>query len=104
MALLKTARGAQPMWWGILKELSVITPPGVVLHAINVPLGVEPKELRLFGRISSKITIVDMALSQYVQALEDSPYFSRVSTISSEKDPNASVPTADFEIVCKLEY
>jgi type IV pilus assembly protein PilM len=104
MKLLQTARGRQPMWWGILKELSVITPPEVVLRTINVPLGVEPKELRLFGRISSKITIVDMALSQYVQALEDSPYFSDVKALSSEKDPNASVPSADFEIVCTLEY
>ncbi|MFA6384844.1 MAG: pilus assembly protein PilM [Candidatus Omnitrophota bacterium] len=102
--LLRTARGAQPMWWGVLKELSVITPPEVVLRSINVPLGVEPREMRLFGRISSKYTIVDMALSQYVQSLEESPYFSDVKALSSEKDPNAPVPSADFEILCKLEY
>jgi hypothetical protein len=43
-------------------------------------------------------------LSQYVQALEESPYFSEVKTLSSEKDPNAPVPSADFEIRCTLEY
>jgi type IV pilus assembly protein PilM len=102
--LLQAARGAQPMWWGVLKELSVITPPEVVLRIINVPLARYPKELHLFGRISSKYTIVDMALSQYVQALEESPYFSEVKALSSEKDPNASVPSADFEIRCTLEY
>jgi type IV pilus assembly protein PilM len=102
--LLEAARGRQPMWWGVLKEISAITPSEVVLREIRVPPGVEPKELRLLGRISSKITIVDMALSQYVQALEESPFFSDVKALSSEKDPNASVPSADFEIVGKLEY
>ncbi|MFA5100701.1 MAG: pilus assembly protein PilM [Candidatus Omnitrophota bacterium] len=102
--LLQAARGAQPMLWGALKELSVITPPEVILRTINVPAGRDPKELRLFGRISSKYTIVDMALSQYVQSLEESPYFRDVKALSSEKDPNAPVPSADFEIRCTLEY
>ncbi|HNQ50274.1 MAG TPA: pilus assembly protein PilM [Candidatus Omnitrophota bacterium] len=102
--LLDTARGRQPMWWGILKELSVVTPDDVVLRMINVPLNTEPKEMRIFGRISSKQTIVDMALSQYVQALDDSPFFSNARILSSDKDLSAPVPTADFTIVCRLEY
>jgi hypothetical protein len=92
------------MWWGALKEISSITPPEVIINKINVPLAREPKELRIVGRISSKITIVDMALSQYVEALEESPFFSQVKTVSSDKDMYAPVPSADFEIVCRLEY
>lgn len=102
--LLEMAAGRQPMWWGIMKELSVITPADVILRMINVPLNTEPKEMRIFGRISSKNTIVDMALSQYVQALEDSPFFTNARIISSQKDQLASVPSADFVIVCVLEY
>jgi hypothetical protein len=45
-----------------------------------------------------------MALSQYVEALEESPFFSQVKTVSSDKDMYAAVPSADFEIVCRLEY
>ena len=102
--LLNKARGSAPMWWGALKEISSITPPEVIINKINVPLAREPKELRIVGRISSKITIVDMALSQYVEALEESPFFSQVKTVSSDKDMYAPVPSADFEIVCRLEY
>lgn len=101
---LKKTRGRQPQWWGALKELSIITPPEVLLRKINVPFLPGGKEARLFGRISSKYTIVDIALSQYVQALEESPFFSDVKTVSSEKEPYASVPSAVFEISAKLEY
>jgi len=104
IALLQRLRGRQPKWLGVLKELSNITPPEVILRKVNMPLGAGPRELRLFGRISSKYTIVDIALSQYVQALEESPFFSDVKTISSEKDAFASVPSADFELTAKLEY
>ncbi|MCU0651005.1 MAG: pilus assembly protein PilM, partial [Candidatus Omnitrophica bacterium] len=102
--LLQKARGSQPMWWGLLKEIGVLTSPEVIINMINVPLGREPKEIRIYGRITSKITIVDMAMSQYVQALEESPFFSEVKAVKNEKDPYAAVPSADFEIAAKLEY
>ncbi len=101
---LEKAEGKQPLWWGIFKELSNITPPGVVLTQITAVAGTEPKQLRLAGRIVSRYTVVDVELSQYLIALEESPYFRDVVLVSSEKDLYSPMPAAKFEITCTLVY
>ena len=76
--LLEKAAGRQPIWWGVLKELSNITTSGVILQKITAVETKEPKEIRLVGKIFAKYTIVDLALSQYLMVLDESSYFSRV--------------------------
>lgn len=101
--LLEQTSSRQPSWWGILKELSTITPEEVVFSKIMV---VDTKELHIEGKISAKYTIVDLELSQYVLTLEDSPYFHHVRQIpeKTKQDMYSAIPTADFEIVCQLTY
>jgi type IV pilus assembly protein PilM len=101
---LAQAKGKQPYWWGVLKELGNITPKEAVLTRISSDPEKEPKEIHLFGKIYAKYTIVDIALSQYIMALEESPYFSRVEMVSSKNDMYSPMPAADFEIVCQLKY
>ena len=101
--LLEKAGGRQPFWWGIFKELSNITPKEVILRKITLVEAKEPKELRLVGKIFSKYTIVDLELSQYVLALDDSPFL-RAQLIESKPDIYSPAPAADFEIACQLDY
>ena len=102
--LLEKAVGRQPLWWGALKELSVITPAEVVLNKITTTEKKEPLELRLVGEIFAKYTTVDLALSQYLLALDESPFFNRVQLVSTQKDMYSLTPRASFEIICQLNY
>lgn len=102
--LLEQASGSQPLWHGVFKELSNITPKEVILSKITMVENKEPKELRVAGKIFSKYTIVDLELSQYLMVLGDSPFFSNVQLVSSEQDMYSPIPAANFEIVCRMKY
>jgi type IV pilus assembly protein PilM len=102
--MLEKVKGKQPYWWGVFKEISNITPKDVILQKINAASDKQPKEIQLFGKIFAKYTIVDMALSQYVITLEESPFFENVKTVSTKNDMYSPIPAADFEIVCQLTY
>ena len=102
--LLEQARGRQPFWWAILKELSNITPEGVVLRKLRAEQLKQPKEIRIEGKIYAKYTNVNLELSQYQITLEDSPFFSHVQQVACETDMYSPVPMADFELVCQLTY
>ena len=102
--MLDKVKGKQPYWWGVFKEISNITPKDVILQKISAVSDKQPKEIQLFGKIYAKYTIVDMALSQYVITLEESPFFENVKTVSTRNDMYSPIPAADFEIVCQLTY
>ena len=102
--LLAKAVGRQPLWWGILKELSSITPDEVVLNKIITDEKKKPLEIRLGGEIIAKYTTVDLALSQYLLALDESPFFQRVQLVNTQKDMYSAMPRANFEIICQLAY
>ncbi|MBU1871175.1 MAG: pilus assembly protein PilM [Candidatus Omnitrophica bacterium] len=102
--LLEKAVGRQPLWWGMLKELSNITPGEVILSRIITSENKDPLEIRLLGEILAKYTTVDLALSQYLMALDESLFFVRVQLVSTQKDMYSAIPRANFEIVCQLSY
>jgi type IV pilus assembly protein PilM len=102
--LLDKAKGKQPFWAGVFKELSNITPREVILQKVNTITTKEPKEIHLFGKIFAKYTIVDLALSQYLMVLDESPFFSKVELLNSKTDMYSPIPAAEFEIVCQLNY
>jgi type IV pilus assembly protein PilM len=102
--LLESAKGKQPLWPGVMKELSNIIPKEVVLERIEVVQGKEPKELHLIGRIVAQYTIVDVALQQFIMQLGDSPYFDKVELAASQPDMYSAVPAANFDIRCRLKY
>lgn len=102
--LLEKAVGKQPFWWGILKELSSISGQDVILHKITTVEKNGIREVRLTGKIFARYTIVDLALSQYLMTLGESPYFSNVELISSKTDMYSPIPAANFEIACRLSY
>ena len=94
----------QPLWVGILKELSLITPSEIIFQKIIALPEIQPKEIRLFGRIYARFTILDVALSQYLLTLGESPYFNQPDLITSKTDMYSAVPAADFEISLRLRH
>ncbi|MFH1247539.1 MAG: pilus assembly protein PilM [Candidatus Omnitrophota bacterium] len=102
--LLDKVKGKQPIWWGVMKELSLITPREVILQKMNILQAKGGRELRLSGKIYAKYTILDVAVSQYIIVLEDSPFFINAELIYSKNDIYSPIPSADFEIVCQLSY
>ncbi len=102
--VLAAAKGKQPYWWGLFKELSQITPAQVIIQKVATTPGKVPQELHLSGKIFAKYSMVDLELSQFVLVLSDSPYFSHVELLSSKNDMYSPIPAADFEIVCQLHY
>ena len=102
--LLDKAKGKQPYWLGVFKELSVILPPEVILTRIETVENKRPVQLVLRGRIYPRYTIVDLALSQMVMTLEDSPYFSQVELVSSKTNSSTREQWAEFEIICNVNY
>ncbi|MFH1771773.1 MAG: pilus assembly protein PilM [Candidatus Omnitrophota bacterium] len=101
--LLTKAIGNQPLWWGLLKELSNITPMEVTLHRLEAEAGKFPKEFILSGEVISEYANLELAQSQYMIELGDSPFFTNVRLISSERDVYSVVPKAAFKIVCELK-
>lgn len=102
--VLDKAVGKQPLWWGVLKEISNITPQEVIISKITSHDKSGVRQARLFGKIFARYTIVDVALSQYLMTLSESPFFSNVELVSSRQDMYSPVPAADFEIACTLSY
>ncbi len=100
--LLKKAIGRQPLWWAILKELSNITPKEITLHRLEIESRQNSKELTLIGEVVTEYTNLDLAISQYTLNLDESPFFTNVRLISSERDIYSPIPKANFEIACEI--
>lgn len=101
--LLVKAIGRQPLWWGVLKELSNITPEEITLNKLEIEAK-NPKKMHLEGEVISEYTNLDLIISQFTLNLSDSPYFSNVRLVSSEREMFSAIPKARFEIVCDLVY
>ena len=103
-ALLEKAVGRQPLWTGLLKELSHITPDDITLTEIAIVPAVQPRQLRIVGEIVPKFTSAEIAFAQYQISLEDSPFFENVKPVHMKKDPFSVTPKATFELTAQLTY
>jgi type IV pilus assembly protein PilM len=103
-SLLSKAIGRQPLWWGILKELSNITPQEVTLTRLEIRRSETGKQLVLVGEVTTEYTNLDLIIAQFNLNLEESPYFTDVDLISSKRDLYSPIPKSIFEIVCNLVY
>lgn len=101
---LETAIGKQPNWWGIFKSLSNITPDEVTLQSLEVKGGTYPKKIEIKGEVMSEYANLDLAISQYTLNLDESPFFTNVKLVSSERDEYSPIPTATFTIAAELIY
>ena len=104
-ALLERAVGRQPLWWGILKELGWTHIEGVTLAKISViKQEGQSSKLKVEGDIAPTYTSIDLALSQYMVLLDESPFFKDVKLVSTVRDVYSLTPKAKFEIMLELVY
>lgn len=103
-ALLEKAVGRQPVWSGALKELSLITPEGIILTRLSTVPETQPVKIRIEGDIYPTYTSIDLTLSQYMITLDESPFFVQVELVATTRDPYSPTPKASFELVCQLVY
>ena len=95
--------GKQPIWEGVLKEISRLIPEGIVLSSMS--LDTSSKEvMKLFmkGSIVSSASIEQFPLAEFLIQLRTSPFFSQVEMLSFLKDMETG--KADFELNCKIVY
>ena len=86
----------EPIWSGIFKELSNITPKNVTLKEMSWEKG---SRMRLKGIVfSNSGTGPEEGLARYMALLSDSPFFREVDLISSRESQVYNVRALEFEI------
>ena len=103
-ALLKKAIPGQPFFPGILKEISALLPEDMVLSDITLLPNVEPRGMRIEGLVFAPYSTMNLSLSKFLVALEESPFFEEVRLISIRKREGSSKPEASFELTLQLVY
>jgi type IV pilus assembly protein PilM len=77
----------QPAWDGILRELGALVPPTIELNDVAFsaagPPGREAFAVRLRGTGSATAVAGEGSIAQFMEALEQSPFFSGVDLVSS---------------------
>lgn len=81
---------------GVLKVLSVLVPPEIVLDELSLDQG--KHDLTLKGTISAVENIAEGILINFMQQLELSPFFDEVSLVSSQRTETVQ----KFEILVEL--
>ncbi len=86
----------EPDWRGILKELSRITPPSIVLTEVSLLVGKVPLRMLCMGKVD--YSIASPRVTDFVVKVEKSPFFRDVEKISE------NVEEGKFSFSCTLVY
>jgi len=70
--------------------------PQVTVQKISFVSSRSPRRSACRARSSRNYSIVDLELSQFQLALEESPYFSRVELLPAEKDMYSAITCCEF--------
>ncbi len=80
--------GQQPVWDGLLKELAELTPSAIQLEEVVVTVPQTERttapSLHLKGRVVAEGTLGQGSITQFLDAMERSMFFSHVRLVSSE--------------------
>lgn len=92
----------QPNWKHILKELSWITPPSIILREIELDKDNFPQGIICQGRVRKGTGALDSEVSNFLVAVGDSPFFKKVKELYL--NVNKKNETASFSFSCTLVY
>ncbi len=87
----------QPLWYGVLKEISNIVSEGIVLESIR---SVSLSDKRMGLNIKGHLAIGELTFSKFLISLDDSPFFRDVVLISRKEEGGR----ISFELICALVY
>ncbi len=88
----------RPNWKGILKELSRITPPNVIITGIMTLQGDGAQRIICNGRVINSGDAAPAGVTQFIVRVENSPFFQEVRKISEDIDRGT------FSFSCTLIY
>ncbi|MCK5568173.1 MAG: PilN domain-containing protein [Spirochaetes bacterium] len=89
--------GREPIWHGVLKEISNIIPEGIVLETISL---ISPSERGMGLNIVGNLRSGESALSDFLINLNRSPFFGNV-VLKSRTVESGEI---GFELECNLIY
>lgn len=94
----------QPVWEGVLKEISRAIPPNVVLTEISLVPQSVPKTLKLIGTIYADNLSVDSELGLFMRGMGASPYFFQFDLMSRKNILGSERPASAFDLRATLRY
>ncbi len=87
----------QPLWHGVLKEISNIVPEGIVLESIRLA---SPQDNEMSLDIKGHLVLEEIAFSEFLIRLDNSSFFENVALISRKEERGR----ISFELRCGLIY
>jgi Tfp pilus assembly protein PilN len=91
--------GGGTFWYGLLKELSNLTPRTVTLNDLAAtPEG----NLKIKGIAFANGTTAEMILADYLGKLDASPFFSGIDLVGTREREDFSVQALDFELTSRV--
>jgi len=92
----------QPHWEEVLKEISNIIPPGVVLSSLFLDTSDPQIKLFMKGKVIPQATSKESPVAEFLMKINDSPFFSEVKLSSHRR--NLETKETTFELKCTLVY
>ena len=87
----------QPLWYGVLKEISNIVPESIALDSIRSVL---LSDKRIGLNIKGHLAVEELTFSKFLISMDDSPFFEDVVLISRKEEGGR----ISFELRCGLIY
>lgn len=87
------------LWYGLLKELSQLTPRAITLNEMTAtPEG----RLKIKGIAFENESAAEMILADYLATLDASPFFPGVDLVGTRERGDFNARALDFEMTCRL--
>ncbi|MFH1857613.1 MAG: pilus assembly protein PilM [Candidatus Omnitrophota bacterium] len=99
----------EPLWEGVLKELSWLVPKEISIKTMWVTAERSPGDkrkrhnFRMQGIVAGSGKSAEETLAQFLEALEASPFFHQTALIATEGVISAAGEGVPFEATCELE-
>jgi len=102
-AVLERAFGLEPLWGGVLRELTHVLPREIILRQIEVTEDKEGvKEMMLTGVIRATSRSSDVAVSDLLSALNESPFFTAAELLKRSQQQEEETIRATFRVKAQL--
>jgi Tfp pilus assembly protein PilN len=96
---------SSPNWQWLLAELSRITPDAIVYDSMNIEITDDGGILTLIGIVDTKAIRLDKTISELMEKMGDSPFFSGMELVKMARNPaGARSAEAEFELKGFLFY
>jgi len=85
----------------ILKELSNIIPDNIVLDSLKV--NQNKNSISFSGTVFTGSDVGEVMLTEFMESLERSPYFTNINLVSSQRGTGGEEPATLFSMSCNIE-